>query len=417
MRITVLSSRQRSVVDALLAAGHDVSVITIEAAAVLYHDVPVQAVESFDRLDQVLDVAAAAGVPAADAVLAVGELGVLPAAALRSYFGLTVPGPRLEVAARFADKAVMKSALAAAGLPVADHRVGSLTAVRQLCAAVGFPAVLKPCRGAGTTHTCLVRDETQLEKLIATGALAGLASQPHPVVAEAFVPMLAELHCDAVVFGGTTVFSAVSRYFGPLLQVGSSAVGSVVLPAGPLADSVAALSERAVGALGLRDGVTHVEVFDTADGLVVGEVAARPGGGGITGAVRQDSGVDLWRAIADVHLGQPPATGRGGPRKSGQVAAWCGLPARNGRVVRVTPASELAAIDGVTKVRLDVQPGQVLSRPAGSSFWAGVVHFRAPDVAAAQRTAQRVWSRFQLDVAGDRVHGFESPGATVRLGG
>jgi biotin carboxylase len=263
MRVTVLASRHRSVIDALLCAGHDVSVITIIEAAERYPDVRVQVVESFDRLDQVLDVALAAGVPTTDAVLAIGERGVLPAAALRSYFGLAVPGPDVTVAARFVDKAVMKSALAEADVPVTDYRVGPATEIVEMCADVGLPAVVKPSRGAGGSHTTWVRDKEHLDQLVEADAFADVAGQPHPVLVEAFVNMRAELHCDAVVAGGHTVFSAVSRYFYPLLQVGDSTIGSAVLPPGPVSEAVSELSERSVNALGLRDGVTHLEAFET----------------------------------------------------------------------------------------------------------------------------------------------------------
>lgn len=99
VRVTVLSSCHRLLIDRLLRDRHDVSVITIKEATHLYPDVPVQAFNSLERIAQVLDVGVAAGLPHTDAVVAAGEPGVIAAGALRSYFSLSVPGPGLEVAA------------------------------------------------------------------------------------------------------------------------------------------------------------------------------------------------------------------------------------------------------------------------------------------------------------------------------
>jgi hypothetical protein len=88
MRARVLSSHHRLLADRLLRDGHDVSVNMIKEAAHLYPDVP--------------------------------------AARLRPRAG-----------GRCALRAVMKAALAAPGLPVADHRSSPATSIPELCRAVG----------------------------------------------------------------------------------------------------------------------------------------------------------------------------------------------------------------------------------------------------------------------------------------
>jgi biotin carboxylase len=289
----------------------------------------------------------------------------------------------------------MKAALPAAGLPVADHRFGPVTSIPAMCRSVGFPAVMKPNRGAGSVNITLVRDEQHLARLLAAGAFRKLADRSGPVVVEAFVEMRAEYHCDAIMTEGRTTFSSVSRYLRPMLETPDATNGSVVLPPGPAADGVSTLAADAVSALGLRDGVTHLEVFETADGLIVGEVAARPGDGGVAHAVRADSGVDNWQVLADVHLGIPfaePVRGRDRIRDCPHSA---GCRAERA-VVSLTPASELHTIVKDTTVRFNVRLGDIVDRPAGVTFWVGTVNYPVPDFQTAERVAQAVWSHFQV---------------------
>ena len=72
-----------------------------------------------------------------------------------------------ETARRFRDKALMKSVLAAAGLPCARHLLAESAAdARDFAAHVGFPLVLKPPAGAGAKNTYRVDSLVALEEAL-----------------------------------------------------------------------------------------------------------------------------------------------------------------------------------------------------------------------------------------------------------
>jgi biotin carboxylase len=100
----------------------------------------------------------------------------------RERFG--VKGTTAKTAELFRDKATMKDALRAAGLPVARHRlVTSDGDARAFAAEVGFPMVLKPPAGMGAKATFRVSSEEALLRAV-SGMRVGPSS---PVLAEEFL--------------------------------------------------------------------------------------------------------------------------------------------------------------------------------------------------------------------------------------
>jgi pyruvate carboxylase len=73
-----------------------------------------------------------------------------PLAIARTRLGIAGPSP--EVAERFRDKALMKDTLRAAGIPCARHQLARAPEeALRFAAEVGFPLVVKPPAGAGSS--------------------------------------------------------------------------------------------------------------------------------------------------------------------------------------------------------------------------------------------------------------------------
>lgn len=211
-------------------------------------------------------------------VIGILENAQEPMAMMREALGL--PGPDVATATRFRDKAVMKDALRAAGLPCARHRLLHSDAdawafVRE----VGYPVVLKPPAGAGCRATYQCDDHASLRQALAE-------SRPSPrceVLAEEFVTG-DEHSFDTLTINGRTVFYNIGRYYpGPLDVTRNDWIQwCVVLPreiGGPEFDEVRRIGPAAVAALGLRTGMTHMEWFRRRDGAaVISEIGARPPG-------------------------------------------------------------------------------------------------------------------------------------------
>src|SRR5581483_3202870 len=132
--------------------------------------------------------------------------------------------------------------------------------------------------------------------------------------------------------------------------------GSATVAAGdPVLAPARVLHAGTVAALGLRSGVTHLELLETAgQGLLVGEITCRPAGGGLLRNVELASGVDLWRCFVDAELGREPAIRR--PARPGRVHMVCDLPIAPGRVVDISTERELAALPDVVEVDLFTRP-------------------------------------------------------------
>ncbi|HEV3213321.1 MAG TPA: 5-(carboxyamino)imidazole ribonucleotide synthase [Acidimicrobiales bacterium] len=203
------------------------------------------------------------------------------------------------------DKAEQRRAFALAGLPVPAFEVldgaaeHDLAALRGLAARVGGVPVVKAARGGYDGRGVVVG--TTLDE--AADAVTRWRGQGVAVVAEAPVAFGAELAALLArrPGGDTVAWRAVET-----AQVGG--VCREVHVPGALDDETASRAAelaRRVAELLDAVGVLAVELFDTADGLVVNEVAVRPHNSGhwtIEGATTSQFENHL-RAVLDLPLG------------------------------------------------------------------------------------------------------------------
>ncbi|MGL5857554.1 MAG: hypothetical protein ACRC35_03965 [Angustibacter sp.] len=331
-----------------------------------------------------------------DRILSPVEFGVATAGFLRSTLG--VPGESLDVALAFSDKFLMKRRLVAAGLPTADFlRVFDPGEVRGAGDSLGWPIIVKPTFGGACMDVARL-DGPEAATSWATGPGAGrLRAGGMPVAVERYVAMDREFHIDAVIRGGEALFAAVSIYFDPLLGRIDDFDGSWILPREhPDHEEALTLAMRAVAALGLRDGVTHVELFQSGDGFRVGEAACRPAGGGIVEAIRHQFGIDLWDAYWSVALGREPQLD---VVSTDGLVANVNLPIRPGRIVELSTADEIrGACSGLVDMRMTMRVGDVVSPDLNSSSATGMLFFRARDEAEIAATVASLRKVYRLVV-------------------
>lgn len=211
-----------------------------------------------------------------------------------------VPGTRPQVAELFRDKARMKDALRAAGLPVAAHMlITSEKDARAFADKVGFPMVLKPPAGMGAKATFRV---SSLENLLRT--IEGMhVSAQNPVLAEEMLRGR-EFSFETITIDGKPRVSSISHYLPTCLEVLENPwiQWACILPreiAGEPYDAARKMGYAAIQALGLDTGMTHMEWFQKQDGsLAIGEIAQRPPGANISLMTGLAHGVDPYRAWA-----------------------------------------------------------------------------------------------------------------------
>lgn len=229
-------------------------------------------------------------------IVGVLEAMMVQLAQLREHFG--VKGTPVKTAELFREKAMMKDALRAAGIPVARHRlVKEESEARAFAAEVGFPMVVKPPAGMGAKATFRVNDlDALLSAVRETGGHG-------PVLAEEMLRGR-EHSFETITIGGTPRAWSFAQYYpGPLEVLENPWIQwACVLPREietPLYAKAKEIGFAAIRALGLEDGMTHMEWYEKADGsIAVGEIAARPPGPQLcqmTGLVHD---VDVYRAWA-----------------------------------------------------------------------------------------------------------------------
>ncbi|MET7637340.1 ATP-grasp domain-containing protein [Streptomyces sp. NPDC005438] len=327
-----------------------------------------------------------------DAVLAPYETGLPSAAYVRSYYGL--PGMGYEAANLFTNKCAMKARLTAAGLALAPFRaVYGPQQARVVAERLGWPCVVKPAFGGGSKGVAVLEDAEELGTYLAAD---GCLDSGMPLVLEAFVPMEAEYHVDALVEDGEPGLTVASRYIGPQLDCGDLLTGSYALPdAHPERAALVELHHRVVRALGMETGVTHLEVFRTVDGrLLVSEIACRPAGGPIPRMLRLRHGVDVWDAHVRACLGLPLGA-RPRPEPEGYAVNYL-LPVRPGRITELSRAEELLEVDGVCEVEMQYGPGDLVPPALYSASASGTVQARVGTEAEVAELTGRLERRFRL---------------------
>ncbi len=326
-------------------------------------------------------------------------LGVLeplqgPLAEVRRALG--VEGPTPETAELFRDKGRMKDALRAHGLPCARHRViTSWAEAEAFIGEVGFPMVVKPTDGMGCKATWRIADQEQLR-----GALSALQASPsHPVIAEEFLKGR-EYSFETITLGGVPRFTSFTRYFPTPLEVVENPwiQWAVVHPReveGPEFDDARELGVRAVKALGLDTGFTHMEWFRREDGsLAIGEIAARPPGAQIVTCNNYVHDADLYRAWARAVV-DGAFDGPWARRYAVGVAFLRGI--GRGRVMRVTGVAEANAKVGrhVVESRLPQ-----LGAPRSDSYEGdGYVIVRDPEVEVVKASLKTIVETIRVEYA------------------
>ncbi len=114
---------------------------------------------------------------------------------------------------------------------------------------------------------------------------------------ERFVDVAAEYHIDTVMTDGRICRSVISQYIHPVLQYRNGAVmGSRLLSeSSSYYRALEKINYCALAALGGREGVFHLEAYiDKYDNILIGEVASRPAGAGITKYLAYAADIDLW---------------------------------------------------------------------------------------------------------------------------
>jgi biotin carboxylase len=267
----------------------------------------------------------------------------------------------------------------AAGIRCAPYAlVEPETRVEDLVEQLGLPLVLKDPRSSGSRGQCVARDLATARREL-----------PGHALAEGFVRGV-EMSVEGFMRAGELVFLSTTEYLVPL--------HANIVPSAVDAETVRSLRElfvRATEALGLRVGVAHMEVFLTADGIVFGELAARPPGGRLMPLMQRAYGFDPYAALLALVLGRPFAF----PSAPRRFAGTWVLHPGTGIIGRIGGLDAASAVPGVRRVVVRVQEGDRILPRLGSGQDVGYIDVEGPsrDAVALGLTEARRALEFELE--------------------
>lgn len=340
--------------------------------------------------DAVRSLAREAGPPAR--LLGALEQLQVPLGEVRDALG--IEGMGAEAARNFRDKGRMKDVLARAGVPCARHaRATDAAGVRAAAASIGFPLVLKPADGAGARGTFRVADAAQLEAALA----AARPAPERPVVLEEFVTG-EEFSFDTVSIRGKAVWHSLSHYLPAPLEVLDNPwiQWCVMIPREvdlPRYDDIRRVAARALVALGMDTGLSHMEWFRRPDGRVlVSEVGARPPGAQITSLISWANDVDFYRVWAELvvfdHFTPPER----------RYAAGCAY-------LRGQGSGHIRAVHGLAEVLRELGPlvvekklPRIGATPSTSYEGDGFVIVRHPETAVVEAALRRLITHTRIEL-------------------
>ena len=289
-------------------------------------------------------------------VVVVAECDVLRAAEIRARTGLVGMWPDEAVAYR--DKVTMKQRVRSFGIKVAPfRRAASAFDVWDAVTEFGYPFIIKPPHGRGSSDVALLRDASEVDAFLSEGPFSDRGRTVEWLVEKYIVGN--QYRVDGVYNDGLPVLIAAAKYVSTNLDyLGGGYLGSVMLPpddalSRELVEQARRIVERALPPI--HNGGFHMEVFHSEDtGMLFSEVGARIGGGSIPEEIEAAYGVNVVIESIRAQIGRTPSPvlDLGSlPRVTGQLH----VSPRRGRLAKAPvrfdhPAVVLSEIAPVGKV-------------------------------------------------------------------
>ncbi|MDY7109217.1 MAG: ATP-grasp domain-containing protein [Planctomycetota bacterium] len=215
------------------------------------------------------------------------------------------PGIRPDVALRFTDKRIMRSALRDAGVPLPRHRTArSCSEACDAARSLGYPVVIKPVASQSSVGVFCIHTEDLLRRRFDDC----LTRSRDVILVEEYIAG-PELTVEGLALGGRHHVLAVSEkaHYADLPCVARR----LAYPTCLNGDTLRSVHDAAcvvARTLGLVDGLTHAEFRLRAGAPYLIEVAARGGGHGVASTiVPHVSGVDPYILLLRRLLGDSPA--------------------------------------------------------------------------------------------------------------
>ena len=321
------------------------------------------------------------------------------AARVASKLGLPHPlSPESAVLAT--SKARQRERFASAGVPQPDYRTcRTVDEARWAADELGFPCVVKAPDRQGQRGLSVVSSRHELEAAV-TSALE--LSRSGALLVESFVSGREVTVNAFLVAGRFHALTVTDRRLAepPAFGVALAHTWPSAQPTPQIAKAID-VARRAAAALGIEDGPTYTQVLVSEDGAVVGELAARLGGGHDAELCRAALRVNLNQLAIAAALGEPIPPNRLAPQARVGGACIRFLVAPAGELRTVSGLKAAFETDGVRGIRIYRKPGHVFGPLRSGADRAGAILAvgSSADEALARADRAKRLVRFEVEAA------------------
>jgi biotin carboxylase len=332
-----------------------------------------------------------------DAVLAVDDQGLLTATLACTRLGLPHNPP--EAVARTRNKADMRAALAAAGVPQPEFRVpGADADLAAAASEVGFPCVVKPAPLSASRGVIRADDPAgaQVAGARVRAILAEAEEDAHAeLIVEGYLPG-DEVAVEGLLRAGKlevlAIFDKPDPMEGPYFEE-TILVTPSRLPEKTRAEITRATA-AAAAALGLREGPIHAELRVREARAWMLEIAARSIGGLCSRALRFGVGATLEELILRHALGLSLDLER---ETAASGVMMIPIP-KSGVLQEVRGQAQARAVAGIGGLEITIGPGRpVRTLPEGDRYL-GFIFARGKSPEEVERALRVAHSRLDIDV-------------------
>ncbi|TIW04347.1 MAG: ATP-grasp domain-containing protein, partial [Mesorhizobium sp.] len=286
-----------------------------------------------------------------------------------------LPGPNAESVERCCDKFTQRQLLGQADIPIPAYALATnASEVVSSAAKIGFPVIVKPATDTGGSEG--VRLCGSSEELIQHTAYLSSRWSTWQSPARILVEQFVKGFHYWVEMMGDDVIGIASLEFGPSPHFVYNRCAYPALLTNEEDERIADVSLRCLQALDLHWGPTNVELRWTAHGPVVIEVNPRMSGSPGVELVELACGINLIREHIKLVIGDEGDL-RG--TRSETAAAQFLVPERDGVLDWIDGVSRAAAVPGVAKVKLYLEPNTTIKRRGDHRDLIGYVTASSPD--------------------------------------
>lgn len=345
--------------------------------------------------EEVISVLRKTGLTLSGVIAFCSEVGMASAAAVRSAFDLSGPGPKLTE--RLRNKGIQRREWSEKGSPTPMWRVVRGQAQAQVALAeIGLPLIVKPIDSAGSRGVSRVDSESEFDAAVAN---AQGHSKSASIIIESYI-VGTEYTIESFSCDGETEVLLITRKDKVENTRGTVASGlTSVDPDSSLFTQLAAVTRKALSDLGYRDGPGHTEIIvsETGEPILV-ESAGRGGGFGLFDQmIPLASGFDIAKACALQAVGLP-FTKPADNAKQATILRF--VPTQKGRVIGIHGFGQVSLGYDVHAEPL-VELGQVCGAANSDGDRMAYILTTAENMEEAERLIARAESTIHFEMSTD----------------